>query len=632
MNESVGSARWGKLMVVLGALWWVMFSALAVVLRGVRWDDSYEYAQVLLNLIHYPDGHPMLLNSRNSFCLQTYITAAIMWILPGPSAACGFRNVLYILSGTLPAYLLGSLVSRRAIAGHAAALLAFMLAPGFTDAYPTESWPILSGYGVIGLGFALCTLCFVAIDRPGAAFFMVGLMPAIHLGQFPPILVIACLYAADACWRGRRDVVRSALAGGCAGLAVTGGSLLILLFVSVAPPVSGPYSSSIPWIAVWQGYLAHFNYHRILHVGIDQLVLFWAVLLGSVLIIVERRRSICGPGSWLGIYGWAIALIVWGAMAIHCYLGNQMPPSLLAWMPYRLPNHLAPLLVALMASLLTTVRSAPGLGLLLVPAIVCAGLGIDKKTIFLVLCGATVHAVFVMTREDRWVARLWLLACVTGCYGLSRTLGDYYALVALGGWLAAVAAAWADRMAGYRRWTEAYSLWLTGIAVLVTATGLLYGQWQHRADAPQELLTINPFEEEVTSYLYDRNEQDAMIAVPPLQVRSQERLNHPVTGDASTIPWVPYHKSVAPIIAKFFKDLYGIDLTRPPGKISTLDFSLILKYGDVWRRRSVQEWQTIGGEYGFRYVIMLSDVPLQLPVAVDGSPFRMYAIPAKDGS
>lgn len=179
------------LCIALGGLAWVAFAIVAVLLRGVRLEESYEFAQVLLGRIRYPEGHPLALHVRNTFTMQTYVSALLMLLSPSPGWVCGVRNVLYVVAKTLPCYLLGVGLSRRIVTGHLAAILAFLCAQGFTCAYQSSAWPIISTNGVIGLGFPLAALGLLAMGALGSAYFMIGVMPAVHLGQTLPLFLVA---------------------------------------------------------------------------------------------------------------------------------------------------------------------------------------------------------------------------------------------------------------------------------------------------------------------------------------------------------------------------------------------------------------------------------------------------------
>ena len=43
-----------------GCALWVAFSVVAMLLRGVRWDENFEFAQAMTGQVPYPDGHPMV--------------------------------------------------------------------------------------------------------------------------------------------------------------------------------------------------------------------------------------------------------------------------------------------------------------------------------------------------------------------------------------------------------------------------------------------------------------------------------------------------------------------------------------------------------------------------------------------
>ena len=70
-----------------GVLLWLVFGAAAVALRGVRWDEDYEFAQAILRSIPYPEGHPLFQYTRGMFSVQPYSLAALMTLFPGPLLA-----------------------------------------------------------------------------------------------------------------------------------------------------------------------------------------------------------------------------------------------------------------------------------------------------------------------------------------------------------------------------------------------------------------------------------------------------------------------------------------------------------------------------------------------------------------
>jgi len=611
-----------------GVLCWIAFAVVAVAVRGPRWEESYEFGQVLLGLIPYPEGHPIRQHVGNMFCLQNYVTAALMHLSPEPWLVCGFRNALYLVARSVPFFLFGLLLTRRVAWAHAIAAVAFLGSHGMHNAYPAMVWPTMATNGAIGAGASLLALYFFAAGRTRAAYFMAAVMPAIHIGQCPPILAVAALHALINFRSGTETFRRDAIAGLAGGLVVTGISLAFFMVWRVPPPASGPYHGEVPWKAVWQGYMHAYNDHRVLQFGRDQIVLVWMAVLGSVLALTEFKEGRRGPWFWMGAYGWFICLIVWSIMALHYMLGDNVPPVLLNWMPYRLPNHLVPLLVVMMLAVTEDALPVRAGAFLIMIALAAVAGGIHEDHLFLALSGVATHAVYFRLKADRRLALFWLLGVAAGCLVLSFTFSgfEYWWL---GGWALAAFLEWLNRgcLSARRtvRFTPAALAGCIVAAVAATLGACLHEQWQNRNTPVIESLHRTPFEEDVRRYLAQRGDDTAMLLVPMQLWSLQERLNHPVMTEGATLSWIPYRKSLGPILHKMFKEIYGVDLASPkkPKKGQWL-------YGsrELWMQRSVQDWQRLGAEYDFSYVLALKEFPLKLPVAVDGAPFQLYAIPA----
>ena len=193
--------------VLWGTLFWTAFSMMAVLVRGIRWDENYEFAQVLLGIIPYPEGHPLAQYVHGFYSLQTWSLAGLMAVSPSPFLANGLRNMLFLLATVVPPFLMGSLLGRRARWGHVAALLVLLgIHIPFYSNYPVQVWPGLYSNGHIGLGCALLTLYLLLAGRHRRAYLLFGLMPAIHAGQFPPLLGLVLLRLLwNGCYRHTRE-------------------------------------------------------------------------------------------------------------------------------------------------------------------------------------------------------------------------------------------------------------------------------------------------------------------------------------------------------------------------------------------------------------------------------------------
>jgi len=113
-----------------GVLFWLLFCVVAVLIRGVRWDETFEHAQVITGQAPYPEGHPLRVYVRGAFSLQTYASAAALALGAGPALVCGARNVLFLLGTVLPVFLLHRLGVRELIVTNAAGGIRRSFRPG----------------------------------------------------------------------------------------------------------------------------------------------------------------------------------------------------------------------------------------------------------------------------------------------------------------------------------------------------------------------------------------------------------------------------------------------------------------------------------------------------------------------
>ena len=128
--------------VWIGTLFWILFTGVAIVLRGVQWDENYEFAQAMLGKVVYDDAHPLRQYTLSAYNLQLYSSALILHLNDNPIWLCGFRNFLFIASTVLPVFLLGTWLSGRSWVGHAATILFLMgIHLEFDGIYPQFIWP-----------------------------------------------------------------------------------------------------------------------------------------------------------------------------------------------------------------------------------------------------------------------------------------------------------------------------------------------------------------------------------------------------------------------------------------------------------------------------------------------------------
>ena len=251
--------RW----VGIGILIWLLVSSITVVVRGVRLDETYEHAQVLAGLVQYPAGHPFVLYLDKLVSLQSSAAALLVRMLPDPVFLSALRNVVSLLATVLPPFLLTTLVARSTVWAHAAALFTLMgFHWCFGSYYPLFTWPGDYSVGHVGLACALIVFYLLSSGRLRAGFFLLGLMPAIHLGQLPVVFLAALLMLARWARQRRRDLLRTAGLWTSAGLAVFLVSLPLLISSPPPAPEGGGYDVSGDVWEIWRGFTTHFDDHR----------------------------------------------------------------------------------------------------------------------------------------------------------------------------------------------------------------------------------------------------------------------------------------------------------------------------------------------------------------------------------
>ncbi|HEO71033.1 MAG TPA: hypothetical protein ENN80_07200 [Candidatus Hydrogenedentes bacterium] len=615
-----------------GLALWVLFGIVAVGLRGIRWDEDYEFAQVIAGVVAYPDGHPLAHYARSIYSLQPRLPAALMAVTRSPALHCGVRNSLFLMATVTPPFLLGVLLTRRALYGHVAAALTLVGAHVVLySTYPQFVWPHMYSNGHVGMGFALLTLYLLCSKSWRGGGFLLGLMPCIHLGQWTPLLFFAAIGALYLRRSENREIPwAKAAAWTAAGFTVSASVYCFTRMTEFPLSVSGPYVGTAETQAVWRGYMAHYASHRSLPWSTGHIALFAAPLLGVAAARCETREG-GRAWPWIGVtaYGLCVASIVWSTMALHMLLGPKVPHVVVAWMPYRLMNHVSLLLVVMSVAAVAGRRDQPGVGWVALAAVTAFGImrpllpGVVNAELYtryiqtglgalLFLYGSAVGAVGCRLNGDRHFLIPWAVLGLIGWLCLAWVHQWGAACVALG----AGAVLFLGRTIGQRPLRPARHL-PAFLASILTAV-LAYGQWAHR-----EHLPVSSFERRMVHYLEGRGDGDAMLVTDYHQEGMQARTGHPIMTDMATMTWIPYRPSLGPALDKLYGDLYGFRFSMPPGEHRQPWF-------EHWRARTQQEWLRLGEEYDFRYVVAPAFIELDLPLAIEGAEQRLYRIPMED--
>lgn len=617
----------------IGAAVWGLVCVAGVCLRGVHWDETYEYAQVITGQVPYPDAHPMRVYARNAFSVQTWGAAALLAAGAGPLLLCGLRNVLFLLATVLPPYLLGALATRRTRWGFvAAALVLECVFLEFDGSYPLFVWPELYSNGHIGGAVALVALALLLANQVRTAALLFGLMPAIHLGQWPPLLAVFACYALWLLLRRDWTPLRRLAAWGVAGLALTAALYALHHPFKVPLAGAGPYASGPEAQALWRDFTAFHDPHRRFPPANGQILLAGTLLLSVLAAWRADNETARKRFGWLACYAGIIAAITWGTMALHAVLGERMPFLFIAWMPYRLFNHLGPVAAAVMlGALCGGARKDSGTpdparrhgGQVLVLLLLAWGFAhvflrdvipqpwygryiANNEGVAFVLFGASLAALFRGPRTGR-PHHVGTLAVVLAAAAVLALFHQFGAACLLAGAVAYPLLQWLPAVGRHKRCGFAFALACVAIALACAAL------------QPHQTLPRTPFELRVASVLRQRNREDAMLAVPPDSYTAQARTGHPVLAEAVTPSLISYMPGLAPAINRLWRGLYGVPLEQPPPGAPPP-----ASWETVWRQRPAEDWRALARRYEFDYVVAPERVPLRLPLVLEDGGMALY--------
>lgn len=612
-------------LVLPGVLLWFVIALLAIALRGVRWDEDYEFGQVIAGAITYPDGHPLPRYLSHTFSLQPYSAALLIKLGAGPNLVNGLRNFLYLLATVLPPFLFVTWFTRRPALGHAATLLVLQgTLRHFDSTYPLKLWPSLYSNGHIGEGWTLLTLFCLLSGHLRMGTLMLGLMPLVHVGQFPLLALFAAVHLAMKYPRNSEDSpalpLKSLLLWTSAGFAAC---LVFLVYQAtfhwLPAPTEGPYASNAdPW-PLWTYYTAHHDDHRGFPSLSGHIILAAALLLhGLAAFHHDAPLRTYARGALL--FCVLCAGIVWGILTVHHLLAPNVPFLLISWMPYRLINFAPTLTLVLSVVLLARAGGSVG------NALIIAAVGFNALRWTLEgLAPATLYTRYV-SMDDLSTYVLYGAALATALRSLPGTHRKPLALA-----LCLVASV---LLALYHQFGAACLLmgsliilyapllpakasfpWAAYATTAIALAFLLHAQYTLRGHLPH-----TEFDRAVTVYLHEHGEDAAPLVAGPRPVALQARTGHPVLTDAALPSWISYTPSLAPSIETLYNDLYGMSFEKPHESFDGRPWA------EHWKTRSPETWQALGKKYGFGYLIAPNEIPLPFPTLLTQDNQTLYKI------
>ena len=309
-------------------------------------------------------------------------------------------------------------------------------------------------------------------------------------------------------------------------------------------------------------------------------------------------------------------------MAVHAWLGPEIPFLLIAWMPYRLINLIPPVLLAVVAG--TLVVRWPARGRWFLAAALLVGL---LQPVWPYIVGAGLHQRYLAGGEGVACGVYGLaLAALAPRSGRARVIAAALLLLLLAplamfhqfaaacvtaGLAVAYAAGRLGPAAGAFRRPAA---WAAGVVTLLAAVGLLWHQIQYREQLPR-----SSFQAAARAALEDA--EGVLLLGPPDSILLQAAVGQAVLAEVATPSLISYVPAIGPAIDQLYRDVYGYGFTFPaPGQASPRPWT------ELWRARSAEEWRAIAETYGITHVIAPVGMELPLRRHVAGEDYSLYAL------
>jgi hypothetical protein len=550
-------------------------------------EVAIEPAQILAGLVEYPADNPFGFYERRLWTVWHQLLAPLLaagvderTLSLGVSAAVG--ALAFLALGAF-AFACGA----PPLLAVAAPLLTWALNPylGWGFNYPILLIGYAHTYGMAGLSWSVLAVSLLGAERWAAGALLLGFAPAVHasLGAWAAVLTGLVGLAS---WREIRPHLPRIVAGGAAGVALSGASFAFHAATQPAPPWNVDPIAIDRHLDV---FMRLWDAHR---APLD--LLEWRTLLfaiGVALAVALLRRGVAARGS-----GRALLLrvhLACAAAGLVFALSAELPPdaiptALLVAMPGRLAN---------------------------VPMFAWVALVVGA-------CGA-------LRRDPLW---RWPVAALVGVALLwSRAHWLLtFGVPAIG--LAVVALALAG---GRDRGRDALSRWSArhGRAMdRAIACGLVVGfGWVLALSVrshPKLLAGLRDRSNDTVCAAAASS--DGVLLVAPTVSLAQLRTRRPLLLDPNALDMLPYAPAAGPALAQIVDEVYGLDFFAPPAQALHRATVPELAVRGVWEERSPAEWSALAARFGFRDVITPAGWTLALPVVARNERFAFYRLPASE--
>jgi len=629
-NSSSHQAR------IWGVVFWCLFSIFAVCVRGVRWEETYEHALAITRTAPYPEGHPFYIYLRNVFSLQSYLSAGLLWLTHSPLLINFLRNVAQLMVLTVPIYLFAVTLTRKALWANMAVVLALCdVYRFFGSHYAIESWEFFYSVGQIGAGYALLVLtAFVAGWKRGA-WFLLGLLFAVHIGQMPPLFLFAGFMLLAEKKEERREEFWCGIRWGGLGFLCSVIFFIILRQFHVDYPTEGAYFAEGDVNSIWIEYSTRHDIHRFIefvHPFSHSMLLIALVFVASGLAWLCNSQNVTSTHNQRNvfIYAASVGAIALGVRVVHSLLEKDIPFLVIGWMPYRIPNHLAPVLIGL--ALMLLVRGAAStpdfrrypssvwlviLSLLTLP-IALGGMFIPENIYSRYLeqgeyvCFFLVGGALGVLWEDLWYSIDEQRNHIVWEFFVGLVLVVAFNQFAGACMVAGVGTHFVLARIRRGNWPTEKLLGTAAACLMgLVLASIMAREWQTREHLPK-----SDFQLGAAEYLKETGDLDELIITPNWEVEWSAKMEIPIFADYQTPHLVTYIPRLGPTLRKMHAEVFGFDM----------DGSSALELVDM-ESLTPEQWQVLGDAYEFSYLIHPAEYPMNLEAVYSKDGMNLYKIP-----
>lgn len=643
LNDDATPAR----MLSAGAMVCVAYALLHIAYHGISFDEVIPPAQIITGAVQYPPGHPHELYYKHAYALLHYLAAGLLSVIPKPIAVAAPFNVLWLVCTTFVPFALVTVLTRRAVWGYAAATLVVLnSARPFDGTYPLFTFPAFMSNGHVGAHAIIIVIVFMFARMWRSAGLLLGVLPALHAAMAAAVWPWAGLYLlvnGRSEPRARRDV----LTWGAMGLVVCVALVVLVRMQSVAAPLP-PYDVTGDASALYRSFTATTDEHRrpfplaTLGYLVNPVAFFG---LGALLLAWTRDRSqtvardLRKFTAWLLVFGAMVWVVVYGARLYRGLIG-PLPLPLEMVMPFRYSNLTALLLipVTIAAIAMFVEEYSPrdrlvALGLITL-TLLAAGVGLrfDRDAVVQyvlvslwgMLLALAVRAAGTAAARNTTLATL---AAIGGALLLTPSRSHFFWFV---GAFAFHSVAVRLGSLGSSMPPRPWSSWASRVALGGFAAVSLVALKIHGSATTWH--TVSDFDRRVISWLNENAKPGEPILPSTYPYTAlQAKTGHPVLLQWETLYIVAYTPSLAPAVNVLAKDFLGVDYSLPGAdgdRCGSRIPAWCPAFAELWKGRTVEDWQRLGAKYGFRLVLGRTTVPLDLTPVVEGPTWILYTIPS----